>query len=79
MAEYHRVIGIDLGTTFSFVAAYIIGTLVDRAMGFRVSEEDEITGVDLTIHAETAYELGAVTGSGYRAGSLSTTKEKVQA
>ena len=26
-------------------------------MGFRVSEEDEVTGVDLSQHAETAYDF----------------------
>jgi Amt family ammonium transporter len=64
---------------FSFVAAYVIGSLVDKAMGFRVSDEDEITGVDLVIHAETAYELGAVSGSGYRSSAAAATKEKVKA
>ena len=29
-------------------------------MGFRVSEEDEVTGVDLTQHAETAYDFGGI-------------------
>ena len=29
-------------------------------MGFRVSAEDEATGVDLTEHAETAYDFGAI-------------------
>ncbi|MEZ5116253.1 MAG: ammonium transporter [Candidatus Nanopelagicales bacterium] len=42
---------------YSFVLAFVIGKLIAVTMGFRVSEEDEVTGVDLTIHAETAYEL----------------------
>jgi Amt family ammonium transporter len=29
-------------------------------MGFRVSAEDEVTGVDVTQHAETAYEFGSI-------------------
>jgi Amt family ammonium transporter len=68
---------------FSFVGAYVIGKLVDMTIGFRITEEAEIQGIDLTTHAETAYELGSVTGSGYRAGAGSlqdtTTREKVQA
>jgi Amt family ammonium transporter len=68
---------------FSFVGAYVIGKLVDVTIGFRITEEAEIQGIDLTTHAETAYELGSVTGSGYRAGAGSlqdtTTREKVQA
>ena len=27
-------------------------------MGFRVSQEQEVVGVDLSLHAETAYEFG---------------------
>ena len=47
---------------FSFVLAYVIGTVIDKTIGFRVDEESEITGVDLTTHAESAYELGVVHG-----------------
>ncbi|MGN6244605.1 MAG: ammonium transporter [Motilibacteraceae bacterium] len=50
---------------FSFVLAYAIGKVIDLTMGFRVSEEDEVTGVDVTIHAESAYELGATVGGGF--------------
>ncbi len=70
--------------TFSFVMAYVIGKAIDLTIGFRATEEAEITGVDLTIHAESAYELGSVTGGGYR-GTPSgtsidaTSKERVQA
>jgi ammonium transporter, Amt family len=31
---------------------------IDRVIGFRVSADDETTGVDLTQHAETAYAEG---------------------
>jgi Amt family ammonium transporter len=50
---------------FSFVLAYAIGKAIDATIGFRVSEEDEVTGVDVTIHAESAYELGATVGGGF--------------
>ena len=43
--------------TFSFVAAYLIGLVIEKTIGFRVDDEAEITGVDLTVHAESAYEL----------------------
>jgi Amt family ammonium transporter len=70
--------------TFSFVMAYIIGKAIDLTIGFRATEEAEITGIDLTFHAETAYELGSVTGGGYRGTPSSTSidatsREKVQA
>jgi Amt family ammonium transporter len=48
---------------YSFVLAFIIAKVLDVTIGLRIPEEDEITGVDLTTHAETAYEL-AESGSG---------------
>jgi Amt family ammonium transporter len=64
---------------FSFGFAYLIGTVIDKTIGFRVGEESEVTGIDLTTHAESAYELGSVSGTGYRAGAGATTKERVDA
>jgi Amt family ammonium transporter len=46
---------------YSFVVTLLLGLLVHKTMGFRVTPEDEITGLDLTEHAETAYELGPAT------------------
>ncbi|MBD7994451.1 ammonium transporter [Arthrobacter sp. Sa2CUA1] len=45
---------------FSAVMTLIIGLAIHKTIGFRVSEEQEITGVDLSEHAESAYELGGV-------------------
>ena len=45
---------------YSFTIAWIIGKVIDKTMGFRVAEEDEVTGIDLAEHAETAYDLGSV-------------------
>ena len=50
--------------TFSFVVAFIIGKAIDVAVGFRISEDDEVAGIDRVIHAETAYVLGENTGAG---------------
>lgn len=38
----------------------VIGIALHKTIGFRVSHEDEVTGVDLTEHAETAYEFGGL-------------------
>jgi Amt family ammonium transporter len=42
---------------YSFAVAWILGKIIDKTMGFRVSEEDEIEGVDLSQHAESAYDF----------------------
>jgi Amt family ammonium transporter len=44
--------------------AFLLGKLVDKTIGFRISAEDEVTGVDLTTHAESAYELTSLGGAG---------------
>jgi Amt family ammonium transporter len=48
---------------YSFVVAFILGFVIDKTIGFRLDAEDELTGIDLVEHAETAYEL-ATTGAG---------------
>jgi Amt family ammonium transporter len=64
---------------YSFVLAYVIGLAIHRTIGFRIDDEAEVTGIDLTAHAESAYELGSVSGTGYRATAGATTKESVDA
>jgi Amt family ammonium transporter len=49
---------------FSFVASLIIAKVIDATMGLRVSEADEITGLDLTQHAENGYAFGETSSSG---------------
>jgi Amt family ammonium transporter len=43
---------------YSFTVAWILGKIIDKTMGFRLPEEDEVLGIDLAEHAETAYEFG---------------------
>ena len=53
---------------YSLLLTFIIGYLIKVTMGFRVSEDVEISGVDLNEHAESAYELGDSGGGGVFAG-----------
>jgi ammonium transporter, Amt family len=48
---------------YSLVLALIIGFAISKTIGFRISEEDEESGIDLLEHAETGYDL-TPTGSG---------------
>ena len=43
---------------YAFSVSYGLAKLIDRFMGFRLSPEDEASGVDFTQHAETAYAEG---------------------
>ncbi|MWK33359.1 ammonium transporter [Actinomadura sp. J1-007] len=49
---------------YSFVVTFAIAKAIDLVMGFRISEEDEIAGIDGTAHAETAYDFGTVHAGG---------------
>jgi Amt family ammonium transporter len=53
---------------YSLILTFIIGYLIKVTMGFRVSEDVEVGGVDLEEHAESAYELGDSGGGGVFAG-----------
>jgi Amt family ammonium transporter len=44
---------------YSFVVAYIIGFAIEKTIGFRVTEEDEIAGIDPIVHGEAGYVLDA--------------------
>jgi ammonium transporter, Amt family len=59
---------------YSFVMSFILGKLVDKTIGFRITEEDELTGVDETTHAETGYDLGGVRSGGFAGGTTATVR-----
>jgi Amt family ammonium transporter len=48
---------------YSFVLAFIIGWIINKTIGFRVTAEAEVTGIDEAEHAETAYEFAGPTGT----------------
>ncbi|MEU2629857.1 ammonium transporter [Kitasatospora sp. NPDC007106] len=45
---------------YAFGATYGIGKAIDRLMGFRAPAEHELTGLDLAVHAESAYDHGVL-------------------
>ncbi|MFE4690693.1 ammonium transporter [Streptomyces sp. NPDC056749] len=45
---------------YTFLVTYGIGRVIDRMMGVRASEEEELTGLDQTVHAESAYDHGGL-------------------
>ncbi|BBY27684.1 ammonium transporter [Mycolicibacterium sediminis] len=53
-----QALGVVVVALYAFGMSFGIGKLIDRLIGFRVSAEDETTGVDFTQHAETAYAEG---------------------
>jgi len=47
---------------YSFVVALILGIAIHKIIGFRVSEDDEIGGIDLAVHVETGYDITQAAG-----------------
>jgi Amt family ammonium transporter len=45
---------------YSFGLAWIIGTVIQKTMGFRITNEDEVAGVDTIVHGEEGYALETV-------------------
>ncbi|GAA1904477.1 ammonium transporter [Arthrobacter gandavensis] len=69
-----QIVATVVAIVFSAVMTLIIGLAIHKTMGFRVTEEQEINGVDLSEHAETAYELGGIgVGGSFRPAAEHTT------
>ena len=41
---------------YSFTLSFAIGWVIDKTMGFRVKNEDELAGIDLVMHGEESYD-----------------------
>ena len=61
---WRQVVGALAVLVFSFVLTSVIGFLIQKTIGFRIPEEDEVTGIDSVVHAETAYDLASLGGGG---------------
>ncbi|WP_439593338.1 ammonium transporter [Microbacterium sp.] len=42
---------------YSFVLAWVIGFAIEKTIGFRVKNEDEVAGIDTIVHGEEGYVL----------------------
>jgi len=62
---WRQAVGAFAVLFFSLIMTLIIGLLLHKTIGFRVSEEEELSGVDESEHAETGYDLGTF-GAGAR-------------
>ena len=54
---WRQAVGAFTVLIVSFVLTYAIGTILQKTIGFRVSREDELQGIDMTEHAESGYDL----------------------
>jgi len=52
-----QLIAVVAVALFSFAATWLIATIIQKTIGFRVYRDDELTGLDTTFHAESAYDI----------------------
>ena len=55
-----QAIGAFAVLAYSFVASYLIGLLIKKTIGWRVTPAAELNGIDLAEHSEAGYDLSPV-------------------
>jgi Amt family ammonium transporter len=58
-----QALGVVVVLAYALVVSGVLATVVHRVLGFRVHEDHEVSGVDLVLHAETAYDFHAAAGT----------------
>ncbi len=69
---WRQAVGAFAVLFYSGIMTLLIGLLLHKTIGFRVTEEEELAGVDESEHAETGYDLGSF-GAGARGLSFAGT------
>jgi ammonium transporter, Amt family len=52
-----QFVALSVVALFSFAATWLIATVIQKTVGFRVYRDDELNGLDTTFHAESAYDI----------------------
>src|SRR5207249_3924447 len=55
---WKQIVAVAATIVLGFVMTVVILKVLDAIMGLRVNEDDEMAGLDLSQHSETAYALG---------------------
>jgi Amt family ammonium transporter len=61
---WRQAVGAGAVLLYSFVLTFAIGFAIQKTIGFRIKEADEVTGIDSIEHAETAYDFASLGGGG---------------
>ncbi|WP_329401942.1 ammonium transporter [Streptomyces melanogenes] len=57
-----QAIGVGAVLGYSLVVSALLAFLLDKTIGMRVPEDDEVSGIDQVEHAETAYDFSGAGG-----------------
>ena len=54
---WHQAEGVLVSIAYSAIVTLILVIIVEKTVGFRMSEENEMAGMDHSLHGETGYGL----------------------
>src|SRR5450631_1395443 len=75
-----QALGVGSVIVYDFIVTLVIALVIDKTMGLRVSRDVELEGLDINLHAESAYDTVGSSGSGESHASIhlpAATSEKV--
>jgi Amt family ammonium transporter len=61
---WRQVVGAVAVLAYSFVISLVLALLLKATIGIRLSDEDEVAGIDESEHAETGYDFSTLRSSG---------------
>jgi Amt family ammonium transporter len=67
-----QTLGVLVAVAFCGVLTTVIGLAIKFTIGLRISEDDEVGGIDLAAHGESAYDLHTGSGGGVTSGLLTS-------
>jgi Amt family ammonium transporter len=71
-----QALGVVIAVAWSGVATTIVAFAIKFTIGWRVDEEDEVNGIDLAEHGESAYDLHTGVGGGVSSALLANSLPK---
>ncbi|WP_149178913.1 ammonium transporter [Streptomyces sp. TRM49041] len=74
-----QAIGVVAVLAYSLIVSAVLALIIHKTMGMRVSEDDEISGIDQVEHAETAYDFSGAGGGAAPRKSVPAAGETVAA
>jgi ammonium transporter, Amt family len=70
MRKQAMAVGATVG--YSFVATLVIAFVINKIWKMKMTDDQQLEGMDTVLHNESAYESGGLIGSGSLSGSAST-------
>jgi len=75
-----QVLAAIIAVIFAFGLTWVIATVLGKVMGWRVPEDDEVAGIDLAQHGETAYESNSRSAIAHTASyHMTTVADRIRA